>query len=341
MRTLTLISLTALLVTLTGCRHEISSQRTVEGVIWNTSYHIKYNAPVDLTDSIARVMHHVEMSLSPFQPSSIISRVNRGEDAVADTLLQLVFAESKRVNTLSDGAFDPTLAPLINMWGFGYTDAETLPDDAAVDSCLRLVGIDSCHISPDGHILKKNPGTTFNFSAITKGFACDEIGRMMQRNGVNDFLIEIGGEIKAGGLNLAGQKWSIMVDAPLDTIPGATPGVTVIHISDCGVATSGNYRNRRNTPDGQTLWHTISPVTGHPYHTNTLSATVIAPTAMTADALATACMAMTAANALAMIERSGPDVAALLITASDTDSTATNLLYSSRWHDLTADIDTP
>ncbi len=288
--------------------------RTADGAVWNTTYHITYRASVDLHDSIRAVMRGVEASLSPFSKSSLISRVNRGEAVVADTLMIRVLTESRRVWELSGGAFDPTVSPLINLWGFGYKPGDPEPSQAKIDSLLPLVGIGECHISASGEVVKKAPGTEFNFSAITKGYGCDLVGEMLARNGATDYMVEIGGEIALRGSNPRGEKWRIMVDAPVEGADGPVhEELAVVALTDCGVATSGNYRNFRETGEGR-AWHTISPVTGRPAHTDILSATVVAPTAMLADALATACMASRATDALAMMRRI-PDAEALLVTA--------------------------
>lgn len=288
--------------------------RTAGGGMWNTVYHITYCSDTDLDDSIISVMKEIENSLSPFARMSLISKINRGEDAKADTMLRLVFAESKRVHRLSGGVFDPTVSPLINLWGFGYKPGDDEPAQAAIDSLLPLVGIDSCAILADGAVVKKHPLTEFNFSAITKGYGCDMVGDMLRRNGVDNYMVEIGGEIAAAGRSPRGAAWRIMIDAPVESDSAPVhQGLAMISVTDRGIATSGNYRNYRETGNGR-AWHTISPSSGRPALTNLLSATVIAPTCMTADALATSCMAMRADSALAMIERI-PEAEALLVTA--------------------------
>lgn len=303
----------AMLMLSAGCGRP-KVYRTADGAVWNTTYHITYRASVDLHDSIRAVMRGVEASLSPFAKGSLISRVNRGESVVADTLMVRVLAESKRVWELSGGAFDPTVSPLINLWGFGYKPGDPEPSQAKIDSLLPSVGLMECYIDASGVIMKKSPGTEFNFSAITKGYGCDLVGEMLARNGATDYMVEIGGEIALRGSNPRGQLWRIMVDAPVEGTDGPVhEELAVVALTDCGVATSGNYRNFHETGEGR-AWHTISPVTGRPAHTDILSATVIAPTTMLADALATACMASRATDALAMIARI-PDTEALLVTA--------------------------
>lgn len=297
---------------LTGCDFG-KSYRRCEGVIWATSYHITYRSDKMLDDSVLAVLRDVEQSLSPFIDSSLVSDINTGATDLTDSLFRRIFLTSQTVSRLSGGAYDPTIAPLVNLWGFGYRTTGTEPTQQQIDSARALVGILDCRLEGD-RIIKRNPATEFDFSSITKGYACDLVGDMLRRNGCNDFIVEIGGEVKASGENDRGQGWRIMIDAPVENDTAVVhSGIAVIEITDCGVATSGNYRNYRNTSSGK-KWHTISPSTGRPAVSSTLSATVIAPDAMTADALATACMVLPADSALAMIRRL-PSTEALLVTA--------------------------
>lgn len=289
--------------------------RSADGAVWNTTYHIVYQSDRDLRDSIVAAMKQVEASLSPFAGQSRVSRINRCETDTADAMLALIFRTSLRVNALSHGAFDPTVAPLVNLWGFGYEPGMPEPSQQAVDSLLLTVGLTECSLDTATMILrKKSPATQFNFSAITKGFGCDMVGAMLARNGCENYMVEIGGEIALRGVNPRGEMWRVMVDAPVESDEAPVhEELTTVSLSDCGMATSGNYRNFRETGQGR-AWHTISPSTGRPAPTDLLSATVIAPTCMLADALATACMAMDSRSALEMIEAT-PEAEAILVTA--------------------------
>lgn len=314
---LLMLALTALVVT--GACDRPAVYREVNGGIWNTVYHIVYRSQHQLDDSIIAVMKQVEMSLSPFREASLISRVNRGEAVVADSLLRRVFDASVEVNRLSGGAFDPTVGPLTNLWGFGYKNLGREPSQAEIDSVLQSVGIADCKIMDDGTVSRKTPATQFNFSAITKGMGCDLVGEMLRRNGVTDYMVEIGGEIAMSGVNSRGEPWHIQIDAPVEGDSTVVHSrMLVIAPGDGGVATSGNYRNYRDTSRGR-VGHTLSPVTGYPVTGTALSVTVIARDCMTADALATACMAMSPDSALAMVNRLD-GVEALIVTA---DSAAT------------------
>lgn len=302
--------------------------RQCDGATWGTTYHIVYKSDRDLSDSIIATLKQVELSLSPFCDTSTISRINRNETLLIDTLVKAVFLKSQEVNKKSNGAFDPTVAPLINLWGFGYKKQSTLPTQAQIDSVMPFVGISECFLN-DNHIEKKHHATEFNFSAITKGYGCDLIGEMFKRNQCEDFMIEIGGEIKISGVNSQKQSWHIMIDAPTDNDSSINHSqMAIIIVSDCGIATSGNYRNFKNTSIGK-IGHTINPLTGKPVSTSTLSVTVIAPSAMEADALATACMAMPLMDAVEMIE-GDCNISALFVT-SDSISGKWILLPTSRF----------
>lgn len=289
-----------------------NNYRKCEGSVWTTTYHITYNCAWNLDDSIFAVINRVDQSLSPFNSKSLISDINNGRDNRTDSLLRRIFLASQQFNRLSHGVFDPTVAPLVNLWGFGYRESDSIPSQAEIDSALTHVGIHQCSLTDDGRIVKPSPLTEFNFSAIAKGYACDLIGEMFRRNGCADYMVEIGGEMAVLGNNAHGDKWHIMIDSPIEndtTINHSS--IAVIELTDAGIATSGNYRNFRRTSAGK-IWHTINPATGYPAQTSTLSATVIAPDAMSADALATACMSMSADSAITMIEAI-PSTSAMLV----------------------------
>ncbi len=319
-----LLALTIAAAALISCNND-GIYRTDEGAIWATQYHIKYKAPRPMTDSIISTLRRVEMSVSAFNDSSIVSRINRNEPVTADSLFVKVFTGSQTVNRLSRGAFDPTLSPLIELWGFGRNRHLTAaPSDSLVRQTMGYVGIAECSIGTKHEIKKKHPLTQFNFSAIAKGLACDEVGRMMQRNGITDYMIEIGGEVALHGLNERGGKWRLSVDAPVTDAsdPAAHHRLAMIDVTSCGVATSGNYRNYHEVK-GKTVGHTINPVTGYPTDNGCLSATVIAPDCMMADALATSCMVMNPDSALTMIERL-PDTEVLMVMAGTPYKTVTS-----------------
>lgn len=290
----------AVLTAASSCARK-EQMRQCSGMIWSTAYNISYRSDANLDDSILVVLKKVEKSLSPFDSTSLISAINSNKSMVTDTLIRRIFLTSQEINRLSGGAFDPTVAPLVNLWGFGYKNGGGAPTDEAIDSALTHVGIGRCRLEGT-EMVKCSAGTEFNFSAITKGYGCDLVEEMLRRNGCNDYMVEIGGEIALAGRNAKDEKWHIQIDAPVEEQAGPNHrALAVIEVSDCGIATSGNYRNFHQDEGGKS-WHTIDPSTGRPAITETLSATVIAADCMTADALATACMAMPTEKALNMIE---------------------------------------
>ncbi|MDE6338912.1 MAG: FAD:protein FMN transferase, partial [Muribaculaceae bacterium] len=274
-----------------GCDHRSVSWHKKEGLIWNTSYHFSYNGPAELADSAIALLARVGQSLSVFDSTSLVSRVNCCDSTPVNTDFIRVYIMSKQVNKISDGAFDPTLSPLITAWGFGKGHQATA-DTIAIDSILQFVGINKTRLSHDA-LIKDDNRIEFNFSAIAKGYGCDVVAEMLIKNNVEDFLIEIGGEIRAGGKNPEGGDWRISIDRPiLSKDKELHESQVIISTSDVGLATSGNYRNFHNSKSGSVYGHVISPATGRPVTTDVISATVIAPSAMEADALATAFMAI-------------------------------------------------
>lgn len=303
-------------------RKQAPEFRQMSGAAWGTTYHITYSATDDLSDRVLEQIQQIDSELSPFNPSSTLSKINNGEDVAASEMLRQVFALSQCVCSISGGAFDPTLAPLINLWGFGYKHGgPDAPTQADIDSAMQSVGIMQCGISPSGRIAKKSPQTEFNFSAVAKGYGVDRIAQALRQAGCTDYMVEVGGEIALSGHNPHGENWKIQIDAPVFAGPdnAAHEPLGAIRLTYCALATSGNYRNYRSTSEGLAA-HTISAATGRTALTNTLSATIIAPTCALADALATASMAMPADSALAMIERQ-QHIDALIITLTDTLAT--------------------
>ncbi len=290
---LMVMALSGLVVT--GCVGR-KEWRQTSGVVWNTVYNMTYEADRDMSDSIQEVFRRVELSLSPFNENSLVSRVNRGETDRSDSLFRRMFEVSADVCRRSGRKFDPTVSPAVNLWKFGYTgkvapDEIWEPTQGQIDSVMAFVGILDCHVDSAGRICKKTPETTFNFSAVTKGYACDLVADMLCRNGARNVMVEIGGEVAVRGRSPRGSLWRLQIDAPVDQaeLP-AHDMLETIDVTDCGVATSGNYRNYHQSSRGK-VGHTIDPLTGEPCGGAVLSVTVVAPTCAEADAFATAAMA--------------------------------------------------
>lgn len=270
------------------------------GQVWHTEYHATFCGPASLADSLPNVFSRVGTSLSAFDPASLVSRINSGATDSADTHFERVYRAAAKVHAASSGAFDPTVAPLVAAWGFGkvkHPSADTL----RIDSLLKFVGMNLTRL--DGNrVIKADRRVRFDFSAIAKGYGCDMAGAMLRRNGVSSYLVEVGGEIAVAGNSPSGGLWAISIDSPQSDPDGSRhDSQCVIETTDCGIATSGNYRNFIDLPSGR-IAHTVSPATGRPVQTDVVSATVVAADCMTADAFATACMAMTSADAFAMLQ---------------------------------------
>lgn len=261
-----------------------------EGVVWTTDYHITYEASHDLGDSIQAIFNNLDMSVSPYNKASLITALNENTSNQADAYIRRLLEASWAIHSNSDGAFDPTVMPLVNAWGFGYKSG-TLPSRSQLDSILSFVGMDKLALHGDT-LVKQDPRVMLDFSSIAKGLACDEIGRMLTRNGARNWLVEIGGEVMASGVNKRGTTWQVSVDMPTDEQAEVSHESAMVLAIDSGaVATSGNYRKWR-MEGGNKLSHIIDPHTGDSRTGTLLSVTVTAPDCMTADAWATACMVM-------------------------------------------------
>lgn len=265
--------------------------RTASGVVWHTTYNITYESSRDLGDSIIAVTGGIDMSASMFNPRSVLSRINNNSSNCADSMVAKLLQRSQEINRETGGAFDPTIAPLMRLWKTQDTVA-TLPDEAAIDSVMQFVGMDKVRLANGNQVIKSDSRLQLDFNAIAKGLGCDEVGRMLKRNGVTNYLVEIGGEITASGVNERGLPWHVSIDLPIesnDTVVHSS--ALVLQLDKGGIATSGNYRNYKIV-DGRKVAHIIDPRTGHTAISNLLSATVIATDCMNADAYATALMAM-------------------------------------------------
>lgn len=264
--------------------------RNERGTIFGTLYSITYQSKEPLHDEIEKVLRAVDGSLSPFNDTSIISRINRGEKVKPDSMFLDVFNLSQEISAQTDGAFDITVAPLVNAWGFGFKQAITL-DSAVVDSLRSFVDYRKVAYV-NGSIVKQDARMMLDCSAIAKGFGSDMVARFLERKGIKNYMVEIGGEIAIKGTNDKHEDWKIGIAKPIDdSLAQNNELQTIISLTDAGVATSGNYRNFYYK-DGKKFAHTIDPATGYPVQHSLLSSTVIAPTCAQADALATAFMVM-------------------------------------------------
>ena len=261
------------------------------GSVFHTIYHIKYEGSEILTEKIDAEFQKFNLSLNPFNPNSIISKVNRNEAVEADDWFIEVFNKAKEVSDHSEGIFDITCAPLVNLWGFGFSKMDSVTPQM-IDSIKQFVGYQKIRL--DGRkVVKDDSRILLNCSAIAKGYASDVIARLLEREGIENYMVEIGGEVTMKGVNQNGKCWRIGINKPEDDSTGVKNDIEEI-VQLCkkgGVATSGNYRNYY-VKDGKKYAHTIDPRTGYPSEQSILSATIVAEDCITADAYATAFMAM-------------------------------------------------
>ena len=276
-----------------------------------------------LKRAIDDTLSAIDWTLSGYNSGSLVTQINSGRRPALNDIFVDVFNISKNIWRQSDGAFDPSCAPLFDIWGFGFT-MEEMPDDDAVAHAMTLVGMDRYSIveGSDGNKYLDMPvGGKINFNAIAQGYTCDAVARVLDSFGCPDYLVSIGGEIVCKGLSARGDAWNVWIDRPEDGnhVSGALKQ-DVISVTNCGLVTSGNYR-KYYVVDGQKYSHTIDPRTGRPVTHNLLSATVLAEDSATADALATAMMVLGLEKAKLMVASWGgnPSRGAYLVYGEQDD----------------------
>ena len=284
-----------------------------EGAIFGTVYHVKYQYGSSLHADIMERLLAVDSSLSMFNKQSTVSRINSGESLQTDSLLEMVFQFSRSISEATNGAFDVTVAPLVNAWGFGFKH-DQWPDTATVDSLRQLVGWQK--VSIHNHQLQKaDPRMVLDFGAVAKGFGVDEVASLFRSKGIKNFMIEIGGEIVSSGQNPKGAPWRIGINKPDDDPNNLSSEMQdIIELNDCAIATSGNYRNFY-MHEGRRVAHTIDPHSGFPVQHSILSSTVMAPTCAMADGFATAFMVMGLDSAQVVLEKH-PELQAYFILST-------------------------
>lgn len=271
-----------------ACRPE--GYRSMEGPVYGTYYRVVYRSGEELDRELKLQMERVNVSLSMFNDSSVVSRLNRGESRETDSLFRSMFATALRVYRETEGAFDITVAPLCNAWGFGYKH-DSFPSPGKIDSLRWYVGMDKLRLE-NGCLYKEREGVELDASSIAKGLGVDLVAAYLEDRGVEDYLVDIGGEVRVSGMSDKGRPWRIGIDKPTDSLSvDGRELQTVVALRKGALATSGNYRNFY-VREGKKYAHTIDPRTGYPVQRDILSSTVYAPTCMEADAYATAFMVL-------------------------------------------------
>ncbi|HBH85572.1 MAG TPA: thiamine biosynthesis protein ApbE [Bacteroidales bacterium] len=273
----------------------------------------KNTSPDSLKREVEKILRDFDMSLSLYQDSSILSKVNRNEDVKIDSFFEEVFRKSALVSEMTGGAFDITVGPLVRAWGFGPDDRKNFSEQKR-DSLLRLIGMDKVSLS-NGKLSKTDPAINLDFNAIAQGYSVDVVSRYFDGQGIDNYLVEIGGEVRARGTK-NGNLWRIGIDKPEDNniIPGQSLQA-IVTMTDKSLATSGNYR-KFYVEDGIKYSHTIDPKTGYPARNRLLSATILAGDCATADGIATACMVMGHEKSIQFIN-SNPQFSAYFVISGD------------------------
>ena len=295
---------------LAGCGPEEAITR-FGGATMGTSYQVSYSptggSVRDEARAVEDLLEEINESLSTYIDTSIISRINRSADTERwhpiDRHFETVFTRARAIYEDTAGAFNPAVGPLVDAWGFGPGEPQALPDRDAVDALLELVSFDAFEVrsTPPG-VRKQRAGAQLDFSAIAKGYGVDAMGRLIEGWGVENYFVEIGGEVRTRGEHPEGRRWRIGIERPPDD-PSRAPEVqSVLALEDSALATSGDYRNYRIDPAGRKIIHILDPRTGYPAMTPLVSVSVLAGDAMTADAYATAFMVIGPEEALDFVE---------------------------------------
>ncbi len=310
-----------LAVVLTACNADKKAEYTHNsGRVFGTYYNITYLHPEgkDLHSAIQEAFQQFDLSLSTFNPNSIISQINRNEkEVVVDDFFLKMYEEAQEVSLNSEGAFDITVAPLVNAWGFGTSKGEKR-EQPDVEAILSYVGYQKISIK-NNQLIKNDERILLDASAIAKGQSADVIAQLLDEHACLHYMVEVGGEIVCKGQNPKGKHWVIGIDKPTDEFFAESRELqTKLSITNCGLATSGNYR-QFYYQDGKKFSHTIDPRTGYPVSHNLLSATVIAPNCMKADAYATAFMVLGVEKSLEVC-KNHPELACYLIYTKEDGS---------------------
>jgi thiamine biosynthesis lipoprotein len=301
-----------------SCSQSQFRAQRITGFTQGTTYSIVFDSTEGpgfekVRKIVEKVLSDIDMSLSVYNDSSVISRLNRNEPVRPDLMFTEVFNRSKEISELTEGAFDITVMPLVRAWGFGPGEKKDF-DKSKIDSLMMLVGFSKVELR-DGYLIKSDPRITLDVNAIAQGYTVDFICREFDRVGLKNYLVEVGGEVRVKG-SKSGKPWSIGIDKPFDDnmVPGADLQA-VIELTSQALATSGNYR-KFYVEDGVKYSHTIEPKTGYPARNTLLSATIIASDCATADGIATACMVMGVEKSISFLN-ANPELKGYLVYSDE------------------------
>lgn len=264
----------------------------ISGAAQGTYYAITYcsDNKENLQPAIDSLLNRFDSSVSSYVPSSILSRLNNNDSTVvADTIFETIFKKAMEVSVSSDGAFDITVGPLVNAWGFGFSKKVKV-DQALLDSMLQFVGYQKVQLI-NGKLVKTDPRIRIDFDAIAQGYTSDWLSQYFEQKGINNYLIDVGGEVLGHGTKPDGQLWSVAIEMPAKNSQDERKIHAILSLKDQAISTSGNYR-RYYEENGERYSHTIDPSNGYPVRHNLLSVSVLAGDCITADAYATVFMVM-------------------------------------------------
>ena len=307
-----------LLILMTGCSTE--KEVVLNGATMGTTYQVKliagyFKNTSELKEKIDNRLQAINQSMSTYIPDSEISRFNAMQDtrkklAVSDDFLHVMLA-ARDIHEKTGGAWDGTIKPLLNLWGFGNTQKNhQVPDEAEIKKQLHRVGFEHIEIFPEGYLQKRKHSLTLDLASIAKGYAVDQVSDLLRASGMENFLVEIGGEVFAAGYRKEGQPWRVGINRP-STSASTTDVYRVVPLHNRAMATSGDYRIFFEA-DGKRFSHLIDPRTGYPVNNGVVSVSIAADNCMLADGLATAIMVMGREHGMALI-RSLKDVEGFLI----------------------------
>ena len=293
-----------------SCQEEKNTK--LSGPVFGTSYGITYYSKtnIDIHKELDSLFSVINKSLSTYKEDSDITKINRNEETIVDEHFITVFNESKHIFKETEGAFDPTIGAVVNAWNFGPKGKVIGLDELKVNSLMASVGLDKVNLVGD-KIIKENPSTFIDFNAIAKGYGVDVVANYLESQNINNYIVEIGGEIRCKGINMETKHpWRVGIEKP--NFDGTQSLIKAINMQDEAMATSGTYRKYSIDENGNRYSHIIDTKTGYPSKTNLLSISVIAETCMVADAYATAFKAMGIENVKQFLE-THPELKVFLI----------------------------
>ncbi len=297
-----------------------------EGTIHGTFYHIVYESPDgrDMQKEIDSLLNKLNMIFSVYEKESVISKVNNNEEVELPPYFITCFKKAMEVSEISDGAFDITCGPMVNAWGFGPKTEKKKMSQEKVDSLKLITGYKKVKLE-NGKVIKENPNMKLDMNALCDGYFCDLTGDFLAGKGCVNYMVEIGGEVDAKGVNEKGNIWTIGINKPEENAMFSNTDIQAkVKLKDKALATSGNYRNFY-IEDGKKYAHTIDPKTGYPVQHSILSATVVTDNGLTADAFATTFMVLGMDESIKLLENH-PELQVYFIYA---DEQGNNKIYMS------------